>query len=144
MKAKTMLALSAAAVSSALAVRDLRVYADASFGAVSHYLDKSGLECDAVVHLRNGTYGLVEIKLGGDTLVNEGASTLNALARTRCGCLRSARLNRGKNEVRLGAWPLGFPHLSESNAMSSGCHLRCAHMRPVSPMNHFGRFNVRS
>ena len=64
-----------------LAVRDLRVYADASFGAVSHYLDKSGLECDAVVHLRNGTYGLVEIKLGGDTLVNEGASTLNALAR---------------------------------------------------------------
>ncbi len=64
-----------------LAVRDLRVYADASFGSVCHYLDKSGLECDAIVHLRNGTYGLVEIKLGGETLVNEGASTLNALAR---------------------------------------------------------------
>ena len=64
-----------------LAVRDLRVYADSLFGTVSHYLDKSGLECDAIVHLRNGTYGLVEIKLGGETLVNEGASTLNALAR---------------------------------------------------------------
>ncbi len=64
-----------------LAVRDLRVYADALFGTVSHYLDKSGLECDAVVHLRNGTYGLVEIKIGGETLVNEGARTLNALAR---------------------------------------------------------------
>ena len=50
-------------------------------GAVSHYLDKNGLECDAIVHLRNGKYGLVEIKLGGDSLVAEGAETLNALAR---------------------------------------------------------------
>ena len=63
-----------------MAVRDLRVYAEAVSGSVSHYLDKNGLECDAVVHLRNGTYGLVEIKLGGDTLVREGAATLNALA----------------------------------------------------------------
>lgn len=63
-----------------LAVRDLRAYAEAVSGTVSHYLDKSGLECDAVVHLRNGTYGLIEIKLGGDTLVREGARTLNALA----------------------------------------------------------------
>ena len=63
-----------------LAVRDLRAYAEAVSGTVSHYLDKSGLECDAVVHLRNGTYGLIEIKLGGDTLVREGATTLNALA----------------------------------------------------------------
>ena len=64
-----------------LAIRDLRVYAGASFGAVSHYLDKNGRECDAIVHLRNGKYGLVEIKLGGDSLVAEGAETLNALAR---------------------------------------------------------------
>ena len=63
-----------------LAVRDLRVYAEASFGSVSHYLDKNGLECDAVVHLRNGTYGLIEIKLGGESLVEEGAATLNGLA----------------------------------------------------------------
>ena len=64
-----------------LAMRDLRVYAEASFGSVSHYLDKNGLECDAVVHLRNGTYGLVEVKLGGESLVEEGAETLNRLAK---------------------------------------------------------------
>jgi hypothetical protein len=64
-----------------LAIRDLRVYAEASFGSVSHYLDKNGLECDAVVHLRNGTFGLVEIKLGGESLVEEGAETLNRLAK---------------------------------------------------------------
>ena len=64
-----------------MAVRDLRVYAEASCGTVSHYLDKNGLECDAIVHLRNGTYGLVEIKLGGDTLIEEGAAILNGLAR---------------------------------------------------------------
>ncbi len=63
-----------------LAVRDLRVYADALDGKVYHYRDKSGLECDAVVHLRNGDYGLVEIKLGGETLIDEGAKTLNTLA----------------------------------------------------------------
>ena len=64
-----------------MAIRDLRVYAEALFGSVSHYLDKNGLECDAVVHLRNGTYGLVEIKLGGESLVEEGAATLNGLAK---------------------------------------------------------------
>lgn len=63
-----------------LCVRDLRVYADALGGSVYHYRDKTGLECDAVVHLRNGAYGLVEIKLGGDRLVEEGANTLLALS----------------------------------------------------------------
>lgn len=63
-----------------MAVRDLRVYADALNGKVSHYLDRNGLECDAVVHLRNGTSGLVEIKLGGAALIEEGAKTLNALS----------------------------------------------------------------
>lgn len=63
-----------------LCVRDLRVYADANDGDVYHYRDKNGLECDAVVHLRNGSYGLIEIKLGGETLIEEGASNLNSLA----------------------------------------------------------------
>ncbi|MBR4171960.1 MAG: ATP-binding protein [Kiritimatiellae bacterium] len=62
-----------------LAVRDLRIYAAANMGNVSHYRDADGLECDAVVHLRDGTSGLVEIKLGGDRLVEEGAATLNRL-----------------------------------------------------------------
>ena len=63
-----------------LCVRDLRVYADALDGKVYHYRDKTGLECDAVVHLRNGKYGLVEIKLGGDMNIEAGAKTLKTLA----------------------------------------------------------------
>ena len=63
-----------------LAVRDLRVYADALAGKVYHYRDKKGLECDAVVHLRNGSYGLVEIKLGSDTSIDEGVKSLKTLA----------------------------------------------------------------
>lgn len=63
-----------------LCVRDLRVYADILGGTVYHYRDKSNLECDAVVHLRNGSYGLIEIKLGGKDLIEEGAKTLKDLA----------------------------------------------------------------
>ena len=62
-----------------LCIRDLRVYADALGGGVYHYRDKDGLECDAVVHLRNGKYGLIEIKLGGDKLIEEGAKSLKSL-----------------------------------------------------------------
>lgn len=63
-----------------LGVRDLRVFADALNGTVYHYRDKDGLECDAVVHLRNGAYGLIEIKLGGDRLIEEGAKSLLTLS----------------------------------------------------------------
>lgn len=63
-----------------MAVRDLRVYADALDGNVYHYRDKSGLECDAVIHLRDGNYGLIEIKLGGDSLIEDGAESLTKLA----------------------------------------------------------------
>ena len=62
-----------------LCVRDLRVYSDALGGTIYHYRDKNGLECDAVVHLRNSSFGLIEIKLGGDKLIEEGARTLTAL-----------------------------------------------------------------
>ena len=63
-----------------MCVRDLRVYADAVDGSVYHYRDKNGLECDAVLHLRNGSYGLVEIKLGGAQAIEKGAATLTTLA----------------------------------------------------------------
>lgn len=63
-----------------LCVRDLRVFADALNGKVYHYRDRNGLECDAVVHLRNGQYGLIEIKLGGESLINDGVKTLTSLA----------------------------------------------------------------
>lgn len=63
-----------------LCVRDLRVFAESLDGSVYHYRDNTGLECDAVVHLRNGKYGLIEIKLGGDELINKGAVNLKKLA----------------------------------------------------------------
>lgn len=63
-----------------LCVRDLRVYADMLGGQVLHYRDSSGLECDAVVHLRNVLYGLIEIKLGGNRLIEEGACNLKKLS----------------------------------------------------------------
>lgn len=63
-----------------MCIRDLRVYADALDGSVYHYRDSNGLECDAVVHLQNGSYGLIEIKLGGERLIEEGAKTLTALS----------------------------------------------------------------
>ena len=62
-----------------LAMRDLRVYAEALFGEVYHFRDKQGRECDAVVKIRGGKYGLVEMKLGGGSLIDDGARNLNAL-----------------------------------------------------------------
>lgn len=64
-----------------LCIRDLRVFADALDGQVYHFRDKYGLECDAVIHLRNGSYGLIEIKLGGEKLIEEGATTLKSLSK---------------------------------------------------------------
>ncbi|MBQ2631000.1 MAG: ATP-binding protein [Kiritimatiellae bacterium] len=63
-----------------LVARDLRTYAAANDGKVSHYRDKSGLECDAVMHLRNGRYGLIEVKIGGSALIAEGRRRLQDLA----------------------------------------------------------------
>ena len=62
-----------------LAVRDLRVYAGTLGGEVRHYRDNAGLECDAVVHLEDGRWGAIEIKLGGDDLIEAGACSLKTL-----------------------------------------------------------------
>ena len=61
------------------AVRDLSVYASSLGGVVKHYRDNAGLECDAVIHLEDGRWGGIEIKLGGDDLINEGAESLKTL-----------------------------------------------------------------
>lgn len=63
-----------------LCIRDLRVYAESIDGCVYHYRDKNDLECDAVIHLRNGKYGLIEIKLGGENNIEEGAKNLKNLS----------------------------------------------------------------
>lgn len=63
-----------------LCIRDLRVYSELLDGKIYHYRDKNGLECDAVLHLRNGKYGLIEVKLGGKKLIDEGAAILTELS----------------------------------------------------------------
>ena len=65
-----------------LAVRDLRVFVEALDGKLYHYRDSSGLECDTVLHRRNGSYALIEVKLGGEKLVEEGVASLTTLANT--------------------------------------------------------------
>lgn len=72
-----------------LCIRDLRVFAEALNGKVYHYRDKNGLECDAVVHLRDGRYALIEIKLGGPSLIDEGVKTLQQLTQR----IDTARMN---------------------------------------------------
>lgn len=63
-----------------MAVRDLRVYADALDGGLYHYRDSNGLECDTVLHRRNGSYALLEVKLGGEESINAGAASMIELA----------------------------------------------------------------
>ena len=63
-----------------MCVRDLRVYADALDGTVYHYRDSNGLECDAVLHLHDGNYGLIEIKLGGEKNIEDAAENLKHLS----------------------------------------------------------------
>ena len=47
-----------------MCIRDLRIFIEALEGDVYHYHDANDRECDAVLHLHDGRYGLVEIKLG--------------------------------------------------------------------------------
>lgn len=63
-----------------LVLRDLKIYTESFQGNIYNYRDKSGLEADAVIHLNDGRWGLVEVKLGGEYLINEGAATLKALS----------------------------------------------------------------
>lgn len=62
-----------------MVIRDLKIYAESIDGEVLHYRDKNGLECDAIIQLKNGDYGLIEIKLGGKSLIEQGIKSLNKL-----------------------------------------------------------------
>lgn len=61
------------------AVNELSIYAQNINGEIKHYRDSNGLECDAVIHLKDGKYALVEIKLGGEKLIKDGINTLTNL-----------------------------------------------------------------
>ena len=59
-----------------LCVRDLRVYAQALDGDVFHYRDRSGLEADAVVHLKDGRWGAAEVKMGAKEIETAAGNLL--------------------------------------------------------------------
>lgn len=59
-----------------LACRDISVYSLSKEGTLSHYRDSNGLECDIVLHLNDGRWGAIEVKLGGEDSILEGAETL--------------------------------------------------------------------
>ncbi len=101
-----------------MAVRDLRVYVDALIGEVFHYRDSSGLECDAVLHLRDGRYGLVEIKLGGSDNIEKGAAALKELAN---------RIDSDKMKapsfmmVLIGVWQFAYQRKDGVYVVPIGC-----------------------
>jgi len=61
------------------AVRDLSIYASTIDGEINHYRDNTGLECDAILRLPSNKWAAIEIKLGGEKLIQEGADSLNRL-----------------------------------------------------------------
>ena len=116
-----------------MAVRDLRVYADAIGGNVSHFLDRNGLECDAVVHLRNGASGLVEIKLGGERLVDEGARSLARLT----GMIDTARMKEVAFRMVLTA--TGEARLADYTLLLGAKNF----LPPLRKASEFGILNAR-
>ena len=61
------------------AVKELSVYASLLNGKVMHYRDANGLECDAIIHLDDGKWGMIEIKLGSSDSIESAAANLNNL-----------------------------------------------------------------
>ena len=77
-----------------LVMRDLRVYSRALGGRISYYRDRYGLEADAVLHLKDGRYALIEIKLGSNE-IEEGAGHLKEVKRL------IGEYNKGENQCPL-------------------------------------------
>lgn len=61
------------------AINQLTIYSQSIKGMLRHYRDGNGLECDCIIHLKDGRYGLIEIKLGGESLINEGCNNLSRI-----------------------------------------------------------------
>lgn len=63
-----------------LCIRDLKIYAQALDGDVFYYRDKNDLECDAIIHLKDGRWGAIEIKLGNEEAIEVASENLKKLA----------------------------------------------------------------
>ena len=64
-----------------LCMRDLLVYADPLRATIFHYRDKNNLSCDAAIERQDGSYALIEIKLGGEKNIEQGAAALKKLVK---------------------------------------------------------------
>lgn len=63
-----------------LVIRDLKIYSSLLGGKISYYRDRYGLEADCVLHLQDGRYALIEVKLGANE-IESGAKHLNEIER---------------------------------------------------------------
>lgn len=100
-----------------LCVRDLRVYADMLDGNLYHYRDASGLECDAVIHLRGGKWAAVEIKLGAQH-IEEAAKHLAEFA----GRIDTSRMNAPSFLMVLsGTAPYAYRRKDGVYVVPAGC-----------------------
>ncbi|MCD8203679.1 MAG: DUF4143 domain-containing protein [Coprobacillus sp.] len=61
-----------------MVIRDIKIYSSLYGGSVGYYRDKTGLECDIVLYLKDKKYALIEVKLGEDE-IEMGAKNLNKL-----------------------------------------------------------------
>ena len=92
-----------------MVIRDLRIYMDALDGSVRHYHDKTGLECDAVMHTWSGAYALAEIKLGGEKLVEEGKMRFVGVHDQKMGGLHVNYLDK----YEMAGFSFHVPHTGE-------------------------------
>ena len=100
----------------ALCIRDLRIYAEALGGKVYHYRDKNGLECDAVVVLRDGRWGAVEIKLGSNEF-DKAAKNLKALSEI----IDTQKMNKPSFLMILTGTKLGYKRDDDIIVVPIGC-----------------------
>jgi len=99
-----------------LCIRDLRVYSQLLDGTVLHYRDENGLEVDAIVELRDGSWAAFEIKLGGKAAIETAARSLNALVKK----LSDEERQRMRSLNVLTAGTASYPRPDGVNVISLG------------------------
>lgn len=103
-----------------LCIRDLKVYSGRLGGKVSYYRDKFGLEADAVLHLDDGRYALMEIKLGSKE-IEEGAKHLCELKRLIRAHNESGQLREPDLLVVLTGGPIAYRRPDGVMVIPIGC-----------------------
>lgn len=106
-----------------LCIRDLKVYSNRLGGKASYYRDKFGLEADAVLHLDDGRYALIEIKLGSKE-IEEGAKhlcELKRLIRERNNSEPQTKLREPDLLIVLTGGPIAYKRPDGVSVIPIGC-----------------------